>query len=44
MMHWMAWTIETVIFVFLAWGGVLSLKCLLRDQTWHTPGRELGDG
>ena len=28
--------IQTVVVVFLAWGGALSLKCLLRDRTWYS--------
>jgi hypothetical protein len=28
--------VEILIVVFLAWGGVLSLKCLLGDRTWYT--------
>jgi len=36
MANWMAWAIEILMVVFLAWGGVLSLKCLLRDRTWYS--------
>ena len=28
--------IQIAIVAFLAWGGVLSLKCLLRDRTWYS--------
>jgi hypothetical protein len=28
--------IQIVLIAFLAWGGLLSLKCLLRDRTWYT--------
>ena len=28
--------IQITIVAFLAWGGVLSLKCLLRDRTWYS--------
>lgn len=28
--------IQIALIAFLAWGGVLSLKCLLRDRTWYT--------
>jgi len=24
------------LIAFLAWGGVLSLRCLLRDRTWYS--------
>jgi hypothetical protein len=26
--------IQIGLIAFLAWGGVLSLRCLLRDRTW----------
>ena len=28
--------IQIALIAFLAWGGLLSLKCLLRDRTWYT--------
>jgi len=28
--------IQIGLIAFLAWGGVLSLLCLLRDRTWTT--------
>jgi hypothetical protein len=28
--------IQIALIAFLAWGGVLSLRCLLRDRTWYT--------
>jgi hypothetical protein len=28
--------IQIGLIAFLAWGGVLSLRCLLRDRTWTT--------
>jgi len=28
--------IHIAVVAFLAWGGMLSLKCLLRDRTWHS--------
>lgn len=28
--------IQIALFAFLAWGGALSLKCLLRDRTWFS--------
>jgi len=28
--------IQLGLIAFLAWGGVLSLRCLLRDRTWYS--------
>jgi hypothetical protein len=28
--------IQIGLIAFLAWGGVLSLRCLLRDPTWYS--------
>lgn len=28
--------IQIALIAFLVWGGLLSLKCLLRDRTWYT--------
>ena len=28
--------IQIGLIAFLAWGGVLSLRCLLRDRTWYS--------
>jgi len=28
--------IQIALIAFLAWGGVLSLRCILRDRTWYT--------
>jgi len=28
--------IQIGLIAFLAWGGVLSLRCLLQDRTWFT--------
>jgi len=36
MMHLADLAIQIAIFAFLAWGGLMSLKCLWRDRTWYT--------
>jgi len=28
--------IQIGLIAFLAWGGALSLRCLLRDRTWFS--------
>jgi hypothetical protein len=28
--------IQIALIAFLAWGGVLSLRCILRDRTWYS--------
>jgi hypothetical protein len=28
--------IQIGFIAFLAWGGVLSLRCILRDRTWYS--------
>jgi hypothetical protein len=28
--------VQAAIIAFLAWGGVLSLLCILRDRTWYS--------
>jgi hypothetical protein len=28
--------IQLGLIAFLVWGGVLSLRCLLRDRTWYS--------
>ena len=33
--------IQIALIAFLAWGGVLSLRCLLRDRRGQQPGRAL---
>ncbi len=32
----MTFMIQLGLIAFLAWGGVLSLRCLLRDRTWYS--------
>ncbi|HKW36277.1 MAG TPA: hypothetical protein VJO54_00540 [Burkholderiales bacterium] len=36
MMNLASLAVQIVIVGFLAWGGMLSLKCLLHDRTWYT--------
>jgi len=36
MTNLLALAVQILIVAFLAWGGVLSLRCLLRDRTWYT--------
>ena len=41
MMNHVILALQIACFAFLAWGGVLSLQCLIQSRDFEFPGREL---